>query len=179
MFLWGGLFLKGPSRPSWNSYPNSVSFLSNHCVASGTFMSSEVGFVNAIVLWMFFLMWERTWLSKPQNPLHMLTNRIFLLFFLPRDLHNTSSQRTDGLWFDIMWLGHIFASCFWNWGQMLVCFSGIFMLWPTVLALEKFWNLLKICGLSWPSLTPILRIIFHAFLYWVFSISNPAVFINI
>lgn len=72
--------------------------------------------------------------------------------------------RTDGLWFDIMWLGHIFVSCFWNWGQMLAYFSGIFMLWSTGLAQENFWNLLKMYGLSWPSLTLILRITLNAFL---------------
>lgn len=111
--------------------------------------------------------------SNHRTPGTCWQTECLLLLFLGRGLHNASSQnRWTVVWHHV--IGDIFASCFWNWGQMLACFSGIFMLWPTELAQENFWNLLKICGQPWPSLTPILRIVFSAFLNWIFSISNPS-----
>lgn len=111
--------------------------------------------------------------SNHRTPGTCWQTECLLLLFLGRGLHNASSQnRWTVVWHHV--IGDIFASCFWNWGQMLACFSGIFMLWPTELAQENFWNLLKIYDLSWPSLTPILRIVLSAFLNWIFSISNPS-----
>lgn len=175
LFLWGGLLmwrrplLQGSSRPVETVNLNSDS--------GSTFVVHQIcSFLMPWVLPLFYgwpfwcenMSFLTTEPSAHVNKLPAFCCSFLVVAYIMQVLW------TDGLWFIIMWLGHIFASCFWNWGQMLACFSGIFMLCPIELAWENFRNFLKNYGLFWPSLTPILRII-NAFLNWISSVSNPSI----
>lgn len=107
------------------------------------------------ILWMALLMWECV-SSEPSADV----DRPFACYwaFLVMD-YIINVLWTDGLWFDNHVIGSIFTSCFWNWGQMLACFSRIYMLCSREVTQENFCNLFRIYGLFWS----MLRAIFNDF----------------
>lgn len=151
-------------RPNWNRYPHALPcFLLCCCVAAYLFLSCEEENISALN-WPFWC--ENRSLQSTETPADVDRPSACGWAFLVID-YISSFLQTDGLWFDIMWLGPSSLPASKLRSDVGMFLKGLYVLLHRT-GLRKLCNLLRIYVLFWS----VPRIIFNDFLNRICPILN-------